>query len=304
MLYVIGHKNPDTDSIVSAMVTADYLKKLGRKAKAFRVGKMNRETKLVLSKIKIKPPSFIKNLAKKKIFLVDHNKFEEAGFGIEKAEISGILDHHKLGGIRTKTPIYFRIEPLGSTAALIFKLFEEKNLPLNKNQAFLLLSGILSDTLKFTSPTCTGEDIKIGKVLAKISHQNPDDLAEEMFKAKSDVSGLSLEDLISSDYKEYRERKLIFGIGVQETIMPEIILLKKEKILNALGDFKQKRKIDLIFFGIVDILKKRTYLLIAGEKEKEVAERAFKKKEKENLILLPGIVSRKKQMVPAVLEAL
>jgi len=304
MLYVVGHKNPDVDSIVSAMVMADYLEKLGRKAKAFRTGKMNQETKFVLNKIKISPPSFIKNLAKKKVFLVDHNEFEEAGLGIEKAEISGILDHHKLGGIKTKTPIYFRAEPLGSTAALIFKLFGEKNLPLNKNQAFLLLSGIISDTLKFTSPTCTEEDIEIGKTLSEISRQGIDELAEEMFKAKSDISGLSLEDLISTDYKEYRERKLIFGIGVQETIMPEIILSKKEKILNALADFKRKRKIDLIFLGIVDILKRKTYLLINGEKEKEIAERAFGKKEKENLILLPGIVSRKKQMVPAVLEAL
>jgi len=304
MLYVIGHKNPDTDSIVSAMVMADYLRKIGRKAKAFRTGKMNRETKFVLDKIKIKPPSFIKNLAEKKIFLVDHNEFEEAGLGIEKAEISGILDHHKLGGIKTKAPIYSRIEPLGSTATLIFKLFGEKNLLLSKNQAFLLLSGILSDTLNFNSPTCTGEDIKIGKTLAEASRQNPDELAEEMFKSKSDISGLSLEDLISADYKEYRERKLIFGIGVQETVMPEIILRKKEKILNTLADFKQKRKIDLIFFGIVDILKKRTYLLIAGDKEKGIAERAFNKKEKENLILLPGIVSRKKQMVPVILEAL
>ena len=132
MIYIIGHKNPDTDSIVSAIVMADYFNKQGEKAKPARVGKINKETDFVLKQANAKPPLLIKNLAKKQVFLTDHNEFTQAGDGIESAEITGVLDHHKLGGTKSQSPIYFRIEPLGSTSTLIFKLFEERNFKLNK----------------------------------------------------------------------------------------------------------------------------------------------------------------------------
>lgn len=304
MIYVVGHKNPDTDSIVSAIAITDYFQKLGKKAKAIRVGKINKETEFVLNKIKIKAPSLIKNLSNKQVFLVDHNATEQSGDGIEKAEIIGVLDHHNLGGIKTDKPIYFRIEEIGSTASLIFKVFQEKNISLNKKQAFLLLCAIISDTLKFTSPTTIKKDIEIAKKLAVICEQDIDELAQDMFKAKSDIKGMSLENIILSDYKEYKEKNKIFGIGLFEIINPKIILDKKQKILDLLVNLKQKKKIDLMFFTIIDIIKKQAYLFIIHDKEKIIAEKAFKKKEKQNLIFLSGIVSRKKQIVPAIIKAL
>jgi len=320
MIHIVGHKNPDTDSIVSAIVMADYFQKTGKQSKAFRTGKINRETKFILDKIKIKPPYLVENLAKKKVFLVDHNEKEQAGTGIERAEIFGILDHHKLGGMKTKEPIYIRIEPIGSTCTLIFKLFQEMNFQLSKNQAFLLLSGILSDTLKFTSPTTTKEDKKAAEILAKISQQNINILSQEMFRVRSNISGIKLEDLIFSDYKEYKEEDLIFGIGVHETLNPEVLLKKEKEIFSILQRFKKEKKLNLFFFALVDILKRKTYLFLTGEKEKEIAEKAFKKrakrinpllspslplgKAKENLLLLPGVVSRKKQIVPPILKVL
>ena len=196
MFYICGHKNPDTDSIVSAIVMEDYFKKLGEKAKAIRVGKINRETEFVLKQNKIKSPVLIKKLSGKEVFLVDHNELEQAGDGIDKAKIIGVLDHHRIGGgISTDGPIYFRVEPVGCTSTLIFKLFQEKEILLNKKQAFLLLCAILSDTLKFNSPTTTKEDIKIAKKLSEICKQNINNLAEKMFKAKSDISGIDIKDL-------------------------------------------------------------------------------------------------------------
>ncbi|MDP2967039.1 MAG: manganese-dependent inorganic pyrophosphatase [bacterium] len=313
MIHIVGHKNPDTDSIVSAIVMADYFQKIGKQSKALRVGKINKETKFVLNKAKIKLPSLVKNLSKKKVFLVDHNEAEQAGTGIERAEIFGILDHHKLGGgMKTKEPIYVRIEPIGSTSTLVFNLFQEKKIQLKKNQAFLLLSGIISDTLKLTSPTTTKEDKKAAEILARISQEDIDALSQEIFKIRSDISGIKLEDLIFSDYKEYKEENLIFGIGLHETLSPEVLLKKEKEIFSILEKIKKGKKLDLIFFALVDILKRKTYFFLPGDKEKEIAEKAFKKRakrinpllSKENLLLLPGVVSRKKQIVPSILKVL
>jgi manganese-dependent inorganic pyrophosphatase len=305
MFYICGHKNPDTDSIVSAIVMEDYFKKLGEKAKAIRVGKINRETEFVLKQTKTKLSALIKNLAKKQVFLVDHNELEQAGDGIDKAKIVGALDHHRLSGdIKTSLPIYFRVEPVGCTSTLIFKLFQEKEILLNKKQAFLLLCAILSDTLKFNSPTTTKEDIKIAKKLSEISKQNINELAEKMFKAKSDIIGINLKDLILQDFKKYSEKNVKFGIGVCETVLPETILEKKQKILELLPQIKKQKKLDLMFFVVVDIIKKQTYLFVAGEKEKLIAEKSFNKKLKDNLFFLPGVVSRKKQIVPGIINAL
>ena len=305
MFYICGHKNPDTDSIVSAIVMEDYFKKLGEKTKAVRVGKINRETEFVLKQAKIKSPNLVKSLAEKQMFLVDHNELEQAGEGIDKAKIIGVLDHHRLSGdIKTSLPIYFRVEPVGCASTLIFKLFQEKEILLNKKQAFLLLCAILSDTLKFNSPTTTKEDIKIAKKLSEICKENINKLAEKMFKAKSDISGINLNDLILQDYKKYSEKNASFGIGVCETVLPETVLEKKQEILKLLSKIKKQKKLDLIFFAVVDIIKKQTHLFVVGEAEKLIAEKSFNKKSKDNLIFLPGIVSRKKQIVPGIIGAL
>ena len=305
MFYICGHKNPDTDSIVSVIVMKDYFQKLGEKVKAIRIGKINKETEFVLQQAKIKPPAMVKSLAKKQVFLVDHNEFEQAGNGIEKAEIIGVLDHHRLSGdIKTAFPIYFHVEPVGCTATLIFKLFQEKNFALNKNSAFLLLSAILSDTLKFNSPTTTKEDIKIAKKLAEICKTNINKLAEKMFKAKSDISGINIGDLILMDFKKYDEKNISFGIGVCETVLPEPILEKKQEILKLLPQIKKQKKIDLIFFAVVDIIKQQSYLFVVSEKERSVAEKGFNKKTKDDLVFLPKIVSRKKQIAPGIIKVL
>jgi manganese-dependent inorganic pyrophosphatase len=304
MIYLVSHKNPDTDSIVSSLVMKDFLKRSGQKVMACRIGEVNKETAYILDYLKEKAPSLIKNVSGKKIFLIDHNEIEHGGKGMQKAEIVGILDHHRLGGIETMMPIFCRTEPIGSTSTLVFKMFKEKGFAIDKKQAALLLSGIISDTLKFISPTTTAEDKKIAKELEKISGQDIDNLSREMFKARFKVSKINLKDLLTKDYKEFKLGEKKVGIAVWETPSTQGIFEKKGKIINDLKKIKKRRKVDLIYFGTLDILKRECKLVLIGEEEKRIAEKAFSKKEKENIIYMPGVISRKKQIVPKFAKVL
>lgn len=304
MTIIFGHKNPDTDSIVSALVYADMKGKMGEKAKPCRLGPLNNETKFVLSFFKQKPPALIKNVAGKQVILIDHADSSKSAPGLDKAEVIEIIDHHYIGDIRTIKPILYRAEPLGSTTTILAKIAKEKSIKLNKKQAGLLLAGIVSDTFCFTSPTTTQEDIKIGKELAKISGIKAKELAEKMFEAKSDIKGMTVQDILSEDCKRY-----IFGgkkldISVVETVDTKIIKSLNSKIFKELKKIKKQKKPDLLFFLAVDILKARAFLYLIGSKEKQVAEKVFGGEIEKNIMWLPGVVSRKKQVVPPLAEYL
>lgn len=311
-IIIIGHKNPDTDAIVASVIFAQFLKKIKKpiigflnfKIKVASSGPLNKETKFVLKYFKQKPPFPIKSLSNKNVFLVDHGDYEQAVPGIKRANIVGVLDHHKLGGLKTTSPIFYRAEPIGSSSTIVAKMFLENNLSLKKKEAGLLLSAILSDTLKLTSPTTTTEDKKIIQFLAKISKENINRLAEKMFEAKSDITGLSPDNLVATDYKEFKAGKTCFAIGVWETTFPQKILKIKKDIFSALVKLKKKRKMDFLFFALIDILGKKSTLFVPGEKEKKLAEKVFKRKAKESLIFLPGVISRKKQILPPLLKFL
>ena len=311
-IIITGHKNPDTDSIVSALIFSEFLKIVKKpligfsnfRIKAGRAGTLNKETKFILDYFKQKQPVLIKSLKNKNVILVDHAEYGQAIDGIEKAEIIAIIDHHKLGGIRTAMPIFYRAEPLGSTATILAKMFLENDISITKKTAGLILAAILSDTLKLTSPTTTKEDERIVKILVKISKENINKLSEKMFKAKSDIKGISSAELVSGDYKEYKSKGVNFGFGVWETTNPQAIKPKKQEIFCALKNLKKKRKMSLVFFSVVDILQKNSEIFLLGEQEKLIAEKIFKKKSKENLLFLPDVVSRKKQMAPPIINFL
>jgi len=305
---IIGHKSPDTDSVVSSIVLVDLLeKKKGplnfsdSEIEPKRTGKLNKETKFVLNYFKKETPSLVKSARKKNVFLVDHGGYEESVDKIKEAEIVGVLDHHRLGGISTDSPIFYRTEPLGSTSTILAKMFYENEVSLIKKQAGLLLAGILSDTLNLTSPTTTKVDKRIAKKLSEISKEDPEKLAEKMFQAKSDISDIPFKELIKKDYKEYKSGGTNFGIGVWETIAPRKIKENKEEILSALKKFKKRSKMDLIFFASIDIFKNEAEIFLL-EEEREVAEKVFNKKPKDNLILLKKVSSRKKQLVPPLMK--
>ncbi len=294
---IIGHINPDLDSIVSSVVLSEFLNKTTKeKYEAKSAGKLNKETNFILNYFKCKKPQIIKDLKNKTIFLVDHGEYEQSAPGASDAKIMGVLDHHKMGGLKTSSPIFYRSEPVGSTCTIIAKIFIENNINLNKKQAGLLLSGIISDTLNFTSPTSVLEDKKMAKILEKISKENSKELAEKILEIKSDISGISIEELIERDYKEFKAGKTKFAIGVFETLNPKKI--DPEKVLSSLNKVKKEKKIDLLFFALIDIIKKDTQLFLAGKEEKEVAEKSFLKKASETSLLLKGFSSRKKQILP------
>ncbi len=304
MIIVVGHKNPDTDTIVSAIVWAEFLNLTGKKAKAFRAGELNFEIKYVLSRFKEKAPALIEDLTGKEVFLVDHGELKQSPTGIEKAKITGILDHHHIAGIATIEPIYYRNEPIGSTSTLIAKIFNETGKKLSKRQASLLLSGIISDTFKLTSPTSTEEDEKIAKQLQKISGMNITELSDKIFEAKSSLKGLSIDNVLKKDCKEFKFGGTKLSVGVYETTSTKAFDIMKNKVGEALKILKEKQKVDLAYFVVVDILKREGFIYLIGEKEKEIAQKVFKGKIENNIMRVPGLVSRKKQMVPVLAEVL
>jgi len=304
-LAIIGHKNPDTDSIVSAITAVDYFKNVFNiPAEAFRSGKLNNETKFVLEAFRVKSPKLISlSDTQNAIALVDHNEIDQAFDELDFAKVNYVFDHHKLS-IQTEKPIFFRAEPLGSTASLIAKMFHEKNAKISKVTAGLLIAGILSDTLNMAGPTTTLEDKEIVNSLNKIAQVNIQDFADRMFAAKSSLEGISVQEIITLDYKAFKIGKFKLGIGAWETTLPESVNEKKREIIKVLKAKKENEKLDYLFFMVVDILKQNSYLYIISENEKGLAEKIFKSKVENDLMFLKNIVSRKKQIVPPLIKEL
>ena len=302
MLYIIGHKNPDTDSIVSAIVWGKYKKSLGIKAVIGRAGDLNKETEFVLKTFRALRPVMVKKVKKSdKLIIVDHNIYRQAVSGAENAEIVEVLDHHYIGDFRTEKPIYYRAEPVGSTATIIAEIFRERKYKPTKTEAGLLLGGIISDTLFLASPTTSEIDREMVKFLNRIARLDLEKFAGKMFKSKSDISGLGLPEILFTDYKEFGLKSKKVGIGVWETVDVSPFDSRKEEIVKILRREKKKRQLDLLFFGLVDIYKRELFMYLAGDYEKEVAEKAFGGKVvSDSLMFVKGVVSRKKQMVPAI----
>lgn len=304
-IIIVGHKSPDTDSIVSAIVTQEFFSKvLGKEAKAYRAGGLNNETKFILEKFGVETPELVPEITEDgSVVLVDHNESAQVFDGLNYSNVDYIIDHHKLS-INTEKPIVCRMEPIGSTASLIAKMFFEKNAEISQVSAKLLLSGILSDTLNLMSPTTTQEDRELVAKLNDIAKLNIEEFVAEMFKAKSSLEGISMEELISLDYKAFEMGTRKVGVGTWETTGPESVNVKKAEILEALVSKKEADKLDLMFFMVVDILKQNCQLYIIGEQEKDLAEKVFGAKAEDGIMFLPGVVSRKKQIVPQLTEEL
>ncbi len=304
--YVIGHRNPDIDSVASAIVYASYLQKKKEKVTSAVVGEIKKETIVILDKFKEKYPLSIKNHKKNcKYYLVDHNSLEQSLPGIKQEDIIGFVDHHQLAGIKTLEPIFCRCEPLGSTSTIIYKMFNESNFKLTKNQAGLIISGIISDTLKFTSPTTTKQDKEIAFLLSKDYNIDINKLAQDIFKVKSDISGKKTKNIVLDDYKEYNFTKAKIGFGTHETTCVTAVNEIKDRLFKEIIKIKKQKSIDLIFFTVIDIFKKECYLYLVSEKETEIAKKAFEFKEiKDNVMIIPGVTSRKKQIIPPLFKIL
>ncbi len=302
---VSGHRNPDTDSIVSAIALSRYLKKSGIMATPVFIGKMNRETEFILKYFKEKVPQSIqKAMAGAKFYLVDHGGLEQSVPGLKEENILGVIDHHQMGGLKTLEPILYRCEVLGSTSTLIAKMFDERGWSLDKKTASILCSGIISDTLNLTSKTTTPEDKKMIKKLSGIGGIDTGKFSQKMFEAKSDITGINLKKILSGDYKEYNQNGKKVGIGVFETVAVRPFSEKNDRIFELLKKIKKEKGTDFFFFGLVDILKKNTFFYLIGDEEIGVAEKAFNLSGKKSgeVVILKGVTSRKKQIVPFLLK--
>jgi manganese-dependent inorganic pyrophosphatase len=301
--YVVGHKNPDTDSVVAAIAFTDFEKAMGKECRPAVAGPVNKETDYVLRTFNVAEPVLVPD-EEKKVIVVDVNEPSQLADNVKPEEIVGIVDHHKLGGLSTAEPIYVRIEPVGSSSTLVARMFRTEDVEVTEVLAKLLIAGILSDTLNFTSPTTTDSDREMAWFLNETANVDFDSLAEQMFKAKSDLTGVSSEALVTADYKVFDMGGKKVGIGVFETVHPDSALDRKDEIIEILAKKKSADGLDHIFLSVVDIMGEAAFTLTASEEDFALVKRAFESVERDGVLFLPGIVSRKKQIVPAIEKAL
>lgn len=244
------------------------------------------------------------DLQRRKVILVDHNEKNQAVAGIAAADILEIIDHHRLSPIETINPVFFRNQPLGCTATIIYQMYQENGVAVDKTTAALLCSAILSDTLMYRSPTCTAVDRQAAADLAEIAGVRVEELAESMFRAGSDLSQKTEEEVFYQDYKKFSVQNISLGIGQISSMSQEELRLLKKRLLPYMEEkFKAGGMTGLRLFMLTDIGNESTELLFIGNGAGEIVEAAFGVKPGKHSAVLPGVVSRKKQLVPAILHA-
>ncbi len=245
------------------------------------------------------------NMPRKKVILVDHNEKTQAVNGIEEAEILEIIDHHKIGSLETLSPIYFRNQPLGCSSTIIKKMYDENDVEIPKNIAGLMLCAILSDTLKFRSPTCTDEDIEAARALAKIAGEDIDILSNEMFEAGSDFSGKSAKELFSQDFKVFHYGELSFGVSQINAVSKKQTDGIKPMLSKYLEKVLEAERLDMVYMLLTNIMEEASDVLYAGKDSRVILLSAFSiEDDGQDDITLSGVVSRKKQFIPGIMEAL
>lgn len=299
---VFGHLNPDTDAITSALIYAWYLReKRGMDAVAYRLGDLNKETAYVLERFGFRTPDLLTELIPgEEVVLVDTNNADELLAGMNETRVLEIIDHHKLtGNLVTAEPPSVTMRPVACTATVIWELMQRDGCTtLPAEVAGLMASALVSDTLNLTSPTTTDTDRTVLDELIALAGIDRDELAGAMFAAKSDLSGYSAEQLLLLDSKVYTYGDQKVRLSVLETTKPENALALLPELLAAIDQMKAKDGLAAVFFFVVDILKSEAHLVVNGSLEEEKALAAFGATVAGNMVILPGVVSRKKQMVP------
>ena len=242
--------------------------------------------------------------SKKKVILVDHNERSQAVDGIEEAEIIEIIDHHRLGDIETVSPITFRNQPVGCTATIINQMYEENEIEVPREIAGLLCGAIISDTLLFRSPTCTPLDERTAKKLAKISDIDLEQMAQEMFNTGSNLKGKSAEDICFQDFKQFTVNDTIFGVGQITSMSKEELAAIHDMMTEHLPKVLEAHNLNMIYFMLTDILAESTELLCVGTGARGIALSAFDLPDNSKSLILKGVVSRKKQLIPVLVETM
>lgn len=241
---------------------------------------------------------------RKKLILVDHNELSQAVDGLEEAEIMEIIDHHRLGSLETMSPVFFRNQPLGCTATIIYQMYRENGIPVEKDIAGLLCSAIISDTLVYRSPTCTEVDKSAARELAKIAGIRVEEYAREMFAAGSSLMNKTPEEIFYQDFKKFTAGEVMFGVGQINSMDKDELKAIKDRLIPYMEKAFQDHSVSMLFFMLTDILEESTELLFQGADAREVVSSAFGKENLDESVYLKGVVSRKKQLIPALMMAL
>ncbi|MDK8641196.1 manganese-dependent inorganic pyrophosphatase [Niallia taxi] len=302
---VFGHKNPDTDTICSAIAYAELKKALGVEAEAVRLGDINGETQFALDTYKAEAPRYIQKASEEtdSVILVDHNEFQQSVEDIKEVSILEVIDHHRIANFETSDPLYYRAEPVGCTATILNKLYKENNVEIKKEIAGLMVSAIISDSLLFKSPTCTEQDVKAAQELAEIAGINLEQYGLDMLKAGADLSDKTVEQLISLDAKEFPMGSYKVEVAQVNAVDTNDVLAKQAEIEAVLSKVIADKELDLFLLVVTDILNNDSVALALGSKV-DAVEQAFGVSLENNTALLKGVVSRKKQIVPVLTEVL
>ncbi|MFU1477502.1 manganese-dependent inorganic pyrophosphatase [Roseovarius sp. C7] len=298
---VFGHKSPDTDSTGSAILWAWYMNEIkGDKAEAALLGEPNTEAAFMLKYWELPKPAIIADVKDDQpCVIVDTNNPAELPANINAADIRAIIDHHKLvGGLETRGPINITVRPLACTATIMIDLMGDDAEKMPDWAKGVALTCILSDTLEFRSPTTTDHDRATAEKLASDLGLDMGDYAAEMFAAKSDVSAFSDAELLRMDSKEYAVGDVKFRVSVLETTAPKIVLDRKDSLIEAMTTVAAEDGVDQVLLFVVDILREEATLLVPNDLVKNVAEKSFSTLVDGDSVVLPGIMSRKKQIIP------
>jgi len=299
-ILVFGHVNPDTDSIASAIVMTDLQTKLGLQVKACRLGAINKETQYVLDYFQIPAPVLVSEIGENtEVILVDHNEFNQSAEGIGNATIKMVVDHHRIANFQTAEPLFYRAEPVGCTATILYKMYRENQIEIEPTIAGLMASAIISDSLLFKSPTCTKEDEKACRELAEIAGLNVNTYGLEMLKAGTDLSDYSAGQLLGIDAKVFPMGDVMVEIAQINTVSIEDMLRRKNELEEQMQLIIQEKELNLFVTVITDILNSHSQIIALGNRT-DLVEKGFDVNLVDRTALLEGVVSRKKQIVPVL----
>ena len=301
---IFGHKNPDTDTIMSSLILEAIEKTLGvYNAKAYRLGNINKETKYALDYFGVKEPELLENIEEgTQVMLVDHNEFSQSVNGIEKAKIVRVVDHHKIANFETHEPLFYLAMPVGCTATILREMCKVSGIKIDTVTAGLMLSAIISDTLLLKSPTCTQKDIEAAKELADIAQVDLNTYGLAMLKAGTDLSDFTPAELINIDSEPFTTNGIKYQVAQINTACIEDVLANKENLEEAMSEFMKENNVEIFALLITDILNNNSQIIALGKQE--IIEKALDVKLENNTAFLPGGVSRKKEVVPNIDNAI
>lgn len=300
---IFGHKNPDTDSICSALAYADLKTKIGVDVEAVRLGSVSGETQFALDAFAMPAPRFVESVATEasQVILVDHNERQQSASDIDKVTIAEVIDHHRIANFETAGPLYYRAEPVGCTSTIVLKMFKESGVAVSPQIGGLMLSAIISDTLLLKSPTCTPEDVVAAHELAAIAGVDLHVYGLKLLKAGASLLDRSIPQILSTDSKEFSMGSAKVEIAQVTAVDVDDVLARQDEVEAVLRDIIAAKGLDLFLFVVTDILNNDSVAVAMGPQASAV-ETAYGVTLENNRALLAGVVSRKLQIVPVLTE--